>query len=264
MTSEGVVIIDTLPFPRETEEMLDFVRRRCRAPIRYVILTHYHADHSYGSCLLPGELIAHERCRRILARTGKQILRADQAQNADLAAVTIRLPETVFDRGSISLHVGRKTITLFHTPGHTADGISAYIKEDKVLFAGDLIMPVPYIVAGDRQAMHESLQQISEFQLDNIVQGHGDVLLRGEIEEAIDTSHQYLDTIEKEVRDRIAQGLPQESLRRVDIERCHKSRIPLSGLVEELHQANLSYLYNLLAAEEGMSAMPVIDNSARA
>ena len=250
MTPEGIVIIDTLPFPEETKEMLQFLKRRSKSKVFYVILTHHHVDHTYGTCFLPGEVIAHERCRRILERYGQEVLQADQAQNPELAEVEVMLPEVVFDRGSISLHVGKKTVTLIHTPGHSSDSISAYVREDKVLFAGDLMMPVPYIVGGDREAMRESLQVISELALDNIVQGHGDVLLRGEIPEAIETSFQYLDTIEREVQTRVERGLPKSSLRRLHVERCHKSRIPLNGLVEELHQANLAYLYDELSLGE--------------
>lgn len=247
VTSDGIVIIDTLPFPEETKEMLRFIKRRSKSKVYYVVLTHHHVDHTYGTCFLPGEVIAHERCRRILEKHGHDILRADQAHNPELADVTIKLPEVVFDRGEISLHVGKKTISLIHTPGHSSDGISAYVREDKILFAGDLVMPVPYIVGGNRAEMRESLRTISELAIDSIVQGHGDVLLRGEIPEAIETSFQYLDTIEREVQSRIDRGLSAKSLRRLDVERCHKSRIPLNGLVEELHQANLVYLYQELS-----------------
>jgi cyclase len=247
---EGTVVIDTLPFPQETREMLRFIKRYNKAPIRYVVLTHYHADHTYGTCFLEGEVIAHERCRRILEKSGERTLEIDQEQNPELAQVRIQLPETVFDRGTLSLHVGKKTIALMHTPGHSTDGISAYVKEDKVLFAGDLVMPVPYIVDGDREAMKESLAKISELPLDNIVQGHGDVLLRGEIPDAIDTSIQYLDTIEQQIEHHLAKGMPRSSLASLDIESCHKSRIPLNGLTEELHQANLAYLYDLLSTDQ--------------
>jgi glyoxylase-like metal-dependent hydrolase (beta-lactamase superfamily II) len=244
VTPEGTVIIDTLPFPEETKAMLRFIKRRSKSRVYYVILTHHHVDHTYGTCFLPGEVVAHDRCRRILERHGQDVLSADQAQNPELADVRIELPEIVFDRGTLSLHVGKKTVTLFHTPGHSSDSISAYVREDKVLFAGDLMMPVPYIVGGDRTAMRESLQMLGNLAIDSIVQGHGDVLLRGEIPDAIETTYEYLDTIEREVQRAIDQGRPKASLRELDIEQCHKSRIPLNGLVEELHQANLAYLYN--------------------
>ena len=249
-TSEGIVVIDTLPFPQETREMLRFIKRRSKLPIRYLVLTHFQPDHTYGACLLEGEVIAHERCRRILEKHGQRILEDDQARNPELCEVEIRLPETVFDRGTLTLHSGRKTVVLMHTPGNTSDGISAYVKEDKVLFAGDLVMPVPYIVSGDHHVMRESLLAIQDLSLDNVVQGHGDVLLRGEIPEAIETSIQYVDTIEQEVRRRVDHGIPKSNLRKLNIERCHKSRIPLNGLTEELHQANLSHLYDLVLAEK--------------
>jgi len=252
-TPDGVVVIDTLPFPQETKEMLRFIKRRSRKPIRYIVLTHFQPDHTYGACFLEGEVVAHERCRRILERHGERLLEDDQSQNPELCEVQIRLPETVFDRGTLTLHVGKKTVVLMHTPGNTSDGISAYVKEDKVLFAGDLVMPVPYIISGDHRVMRESLLKIGELALDNVVQGHGDVLLRGEIPEAIETSIQYLDTIEQEVQRRVDRGIPKSNLRRLSIERCHKSRIPLDGLAEELHQANLSHLYDLLQTEKKQS-----------
>jgi cyclase len=247
VTSKGTVVIDTLPFPQETREMLRFLKRRSKSDVFYVILTHHHSDHTYGTCFLPGQVLAHEYCRRTLARYGQRILRADQAQNPELADVRVQLPEVVFERGTLSLHVGKKTITLLHTPGHSSDSISVYVREDKVLFAGDLVMPVPYIVGGDRQAMRASLQQIGELPLDNIVQGHGSVLLRGEIPEALKSSDLYLDTIEAKVQAAVDRGLPKSTLRSLDIERCHKSRIPLNGMVEALHQNNLAHLYDELA-----------------
>ena len=257
LTGDGAIVVDTLPFPRETREMLRFIERRSTQGVRYVILTHYQPDHVYGAYLLGGEVIAHERCRRILQKEGQQILKADQAQNPDLEEVIIRLPEVVFDRGSISLHVGKKTITLLHTPGHTADSISVYVREDKVLLAGDLVMPVPYIVGGDQNEMRQSLEMISQLSLENIVQGHGEVLLRGEITETIDTSLKYLDAIERKVRMRVNKGMPPSSLDRIHIESCHKSRIPLNGMTEQLHQANLEYLYNLFTTQKHQASLTV-------
>jgi glyoxylase-like metal-dependent hydrolase (beta-lactamase superfamily II) len=250
VTPEGIVIIDTLPFPEETREMLRFLKRKSKTDTYYVVLTHHHSDHTYGTCFLPGQVLAHEYCRRTLAKFGRQILRADQAQNPELSQVRVQLPEVVFERGTLSLHVGKKTLTLMHTPGHSSDSISVYAREDKVLFAGDLVMPVPYIVGGDRQAMRNSLHQISELALDNVVQGHGNVLLRGEIPEALESSYKYLDTIEQKVQQAIDRGKPQSALAALDVEQCHKSRIPLNGMVEALHQNNLVHLYDELSGSK--------------
>lgn len=247
LTPNGAIVVDTLPFPQETREMLRFIEKRSTKGIRYVILTHYQPDHAYGACFLGGELVAHERCRRTLQKDGDRLLEADRSQNPELAQVTIRLPEIVFDRGEISLHVGKKTISLLYTPGHTDDSISVYIREDRILMAGDLVMPVPYIVGGDRQQMYQSLEMIRKLPLENVVQGHGEVLLRGEIAEAIGSSLKYLDAIDRKVQQRINKGQPKASLQQIHIESCHKSRIPLNGMTEKLHQANLQHLYDLLS-----------------
>lgn len=79
--------------------------------------------------------------------------------------------------------------------------------------------------------------------LENIVQGHGEVLLRGEISETIESSVRYLDTITQCVADAIGEGTSMQELTTLDIEQCGKSRIPLNGLVQQLHQGNLKKLY---------------------
>ena len=62
VTEEGGILIDTLPFPSETKQIIDFASRVCPQGIRYVINTVAHADHVYGSYLLPdAELVAHEQ-----------------------------------------------------------------------------------------------------------------------------------------------------------------------------------------------------------
>jgi len=251
LTTEGAIIVDTLPFPRETQVIVEFVQRRSPYGARYVINTHYHADHTYGNYLFPeAEIVAHGACRKALLRDGERRLEEAKEQNPELDGVRLRAPAVVFERGQMVLHLGGKTVQLIHTPGHSSDCIVVYVKEDKVLFGGDTVMPVPFIVDGDWRDMIASLRLIQELPLENIVQGHGEVLLRGEIPRALASSISYLQTIYKHVRRHVEAGLPRSDLRKLDIEKCGKSRIPLNGLVQDLHWANLAYLYNVMMAEK--------------
>jgi glyoxylase-like metal-dependent hydrolase (beta-lactamase superfamily II) len=247
-TSEGAVVIDTLPFPQETRELLFFVQERgLRVP--FVINTHSHADHVNGSYLFEeADLVAHRRCRAILRRHGERVLEEAKAETPELAEVQLRLPSITFDQ-ELTLRLGDRTMRLIHLPGHAPDLIGVYVEEDKILFAGDAVMPVPYIVGGDREAMIDSLRVIGQLSLENIVQGHGEVILRGEVEHALESSIFYLETIYEKVKEAVEAGAPPESVAEIDIEQCGKSRIPLNGLVQQLHEANLLHLYDLITAQ---------------
>jgi cyclase len=256
-TSEGAVVVDTLPFPQETREILVFVRERgLRVP--FVINTHSHADHVNGSYLFEeADLVAHRRCRAILRRHGERVLEEAKAETLELAEVQLRLPSITFDQ-ELTLRLGDRTMRLIHLPGHAPDLIGVYVEEDKILFAGDAVMPVPYIVGGDREAMIDSLHVIGQLSLENIVQGHGEVILRGEVEHALESSIFYLETIYEKVKEAVEAGAPPESVAEIDIEQCGKSRIPLNGLVQQLHEANLLHLYDLMTAQVREGAKMII------
>jgi glyoxylase-like metal-dependent hydrolase (beta-lactamase superfamily II) len=245
VSAEGAVIIDTLAFPVETQEIKDFLEKQVGATVRYVINTHYHADHSNGNCFFPNaQVIGHKLCRELMDTVGRGGLERAQAEASDLAGVKIVLPTILLDKAPIYLHLGKKTLQIFPTPGHTSDSISVLFKEDRILFAGDMMMPVPYIVDGDPDDMVRSLQALPSMGLENVVQGHGEVILRGEIDEAVKSAVRYLDIARKKVDQAVKRRKPRESLREISIEACGKPRIALSGAVTKLHTANLLSLYD--------------------
>ena len=247
---EWAVAIDTLAYPEETLAIRDFIEDELKVPVRYVINTHYHADHSWGTCFFPGALvISHTLCRQLLEEKALPSLEEARKQNASFRKSQIIFPQITFESGKISLKVGKKTLTMFPLPGHSMDGIGILVEEDRVLFSGDIFMPLPYIVDGDYEDMINSLKLIDQLSLENVVQGHGDVVLRGEIVSAIDDHLQYLSTIRKIVRRAARRKFPGDMLETVDVESCGKSRVLLGGLAEELHQRNLKALYQQLYGE---------------
>jgi len=244
LTDDGAVVVDTLPFPAESEQVRAFVAERLGPnSVRYLINTHYHTDHTVGNYLFPeAEVVAHDLCHTALAQAGAASLNRAKRETSSLASAQVRLPDITFD-DAMHLHVGHRSLHMFHTPGHTPDGISLYVAGEKVLIAGDAIMPVPHIVGGDWRTLIQSLERIREFMPSFVVQGHGDVLLRGEVETTIDTSIAYLNAIVERVNEVVRSGARPSALREVDIESCGISRIPLDGLVSKLHLDNLVALY---------------------
>jgi cyclase len=247
-TDEGAVLVDTLPFPQETRHIRDFIAQR-RMKALYVINSHSHADHVYGTYLFPeAEVVAHYQCRRIMERYAETSLADAKQQTPQLADVKIRYPELLFNE-AMTLRVGGKTIELNYSPGHSRDVITVHVVEDRLMVASDTVMPVPYVVGGDLDDMIKSLQAIKLRSLENLVQGHGEVLLRGEIEETLDANIEYLRRVDRLVRERIARGVPRTGILDITIEDCGLSRIPLGGLVQKLHQANLLTLYDAYRSE---------------
>ncbi len=248
--SDWAVAIDTLSFPEETLEIRDFIEQELNVPVRYVINTHYHADHSWGNCYFPGALvISHELCRNFLEKRGIPSMDEARQQNSSFQKSKIILPKMTFCDGQLSLKVDKKTLTLIPLPGHSPDGIGVLNVEDRILFASDVIMPLPYLVDGDIEEMINSMKMIRQMGLENIVQGHGEVILRGEVEEMVDDHLSYLSVIRKTVRQANRRKYPGDLLETVDVESCGKSRVLLGGLAEELHQRNLFALYEQLYGE---------------
>ncbi len=248
---QWAVVIDTLALPEETLAMRSYIEEELNVPVRYIINTHYHADHSWGNCFFPGAtILAHSLTRDVMLEKGQTSLETARRQNAAFRQVKLVLPHLTFSSGSLTLRVGKKNLILTHTPGHSLDGISVLVEEDRVLFAGDAFMPLPYIVDGDFDQMANTIKNIGKMGLENIIQGHGDIILRGEIEEAVKENLAYLSSLRKAVKSAARKRNPTEALAQIDVESCGKSRIYLGGLAEDLHRRNVRYLYRQVMAEE--------------
>jgi len=237
---QWAVVIDTLALPDETLAIREFIERELSVPVRYVINTHYHADHAWGNCFFPGAtVVAHARCRELLLERGEPSLESAKKQNPALRQVKIVPPQMTFLDGEMTLRVGKKNLIISPAYGHSEDGISVLVEEDRILFAGDSFMPIPYIVDGDVDENIASIKRVARMGLENIVQGHGDIILRGEIDAAVKENLNYLTAIKKSVKAIARKKNADELIEEIAIEDCGKSRVYLGGLAKSLHQRNL-------------------------
>ena len=247
---QWAVIIDTL-IPQETILIREFVENELSVPVKYVINTHHHADHCWGNCYFPNAtIIGHKLCRELMIQHSSQALSEAGKDNPLFKDIQIIPPQITFDEGALSIKVGKKRLHIFHTPGHSADGISILVEEDRVLFTGDAFMPIPFIVDGDAEVLIDTTRLISKMSLENIIQGHGDIILRGEVQRAAKSNITYLKAIRKAVRTASKRKNPLKIIDAIDIETCGKSRILLGGIASELHQRNLHALYTQTLNQE--------------
>ncbi|MCL5998326.1 MAG: MBL fold metallo-hydrolase [Chloroflexi bacterium] len=248
------VVIDTLPFPQETSQIALFARRRCPDGVRYVIYTQHQADHTYGAFLFPkAEIISHTLCRDILIGRGFKALEQAKALNHELDLVRLRIPTLTFDSGTFTLRLPGKTLDIFPTPGHTPDAVSVILQEEKILFAGDTIMAIPTVGEGDIDQLRASTEALAAMALESIVQGHGEIILRGEIKDNIRRSLNYLEHLSNKVRKVVESGGSLEDARKIPIEQCGLQRVLLNGMVTQLHLANVVAMYNRISADRAAS-----------
>ena len=240
---QWAVLIDTL-IPSETPKIRNFIENHLMVPVKYIINTHHHADHCWGNCVFPNAtIIGHQLCRDLMLEKGSSALAEAGQENSIFRDICISPPQVTFTSGSINLRIGKKQLQIFSTPGHSADSISVLLEDERILFAGDAFMPVPYFVGGDLETLAQSITHIGNMGLENIVQGHGDIILRGEIEEVKNQNLDYLRSLKKIVKTAIRRRNPLEFLAMQDIEDTGKHRVSLGGLAQDLHVRNLQWLY---------------------
>lgn len=246
LTPLGAVVIGTLVYPDETLHIKRYVEEKLHSQVRFVINTHYHADHTNGTCFFEGAtIISHAQCRHLLDTRGRASMEETRESSPEMADLRLALPNQTFT-DTLNLYLGNKTLKLWSTPGHTPDSIVCLVEEDQVLFAADTVMPVPYFIDGNYDQLLTSLQKLSKHTYENIIQGYGEIILRGEVHEKINGDINYLVNLKQAVEDALGNHDPKSALNQIDIESCGISRVLLNGMVEQLHQQNVNHLAHLL------------------
>lgn len=207
-------VLDPGYSPGELAGLEDFLAEK-KAPPRYVIFTHSDFDHiTGGACFAGAQKVAQENFNlRPREEQEKMLREADEAQDLTRPGFVFPQPQLTF-QGGLELPLrGGVTLSLFAVPGHTPDSLVVLLKDQGILFAGDILsdLEFPLIFHSGKQ-YQASLGMVKElvekYQVDCLVPGHGNPA-RGarEIGARIQEDLGYLDTLVGEVEDLFLQGL---------------------------------------------------------
>lgn len=182
VTNDGVVVVDALGSPALAEQLLAEIKRITPLPVRYVILTHYHADHIYGAQIFQAAgatIVAHVLGREYMnsetAQKRLEVSRVDLAPwiNADTHLVAAN---RWFEGEESRLQLGGLDFIIRHVgPAHTPEDVVVYVPQLGVLFAGDLFFRgrVPFVGQADSRLWIGSLNRLMQFQPRVVIPGHG-------------------------------------------------------------------------------------------
>ncbi len=182
---DGILIIDAA-YEQSAERVMEEIRKLSQAPIKYLVNTHLHGDHTGGNKVLGKDVpvIAHGSVREFLSKEQRR------GDNVTPAFPEFARPDILVEN-SMKLVLNGESISITHLPGgHTEGDLLLYFPDSKVLVVGDLLFAgyFPFVDTsngGNPFTYLENVAYILEnFPSDVVVNGgHGPVFSMSELKE---------------------------------------------------------------------------------
>ncbi len=248
---DGVLLVETMVNEALTQQLLALVRSKTGLPIRYVVNTSYHGDHSYGNYLVNEQalIVQHPATASYI----RDHFEEDRAFMLDLigrgrgieGVRGRRADILVTDR--LTLDLGERIVDIRHFGfAQTAGDLVVWLPEEKVLWVGNMIQApppaLPWLLEGRHRESLATLRRVREFLPEGatIVPGHGRPMTPSEI----DFSVRYLVELDRIVSDAVAQGLSLDETQ----ERARMPEFASYSLFDWAHRTvNVPKIYEALA-----------------
>ncbi len=212
---DAVMVIDTQATPAMARRIVEHVRRVTDKPIKYVVLTHYHAVRVLGASAYGAqEILASAACRAMIAERGEEDWKSELERFPRLFQAAESVPgltwPTITFEARMTLDLGRRRVDLLHLGrGHTAGDIVAWVPDARVVFSGDLVEHRSACYCGDAHFgdWPRTLERVAALCPEALVPGRGEAL-RGEsqVREAIDLTRRFLGDTYGPVARAVARG----------------------------------------------------------
>lgn len=225
----GAIAIDCSNYVDEGQAIADFIRERGHKT-NDIVLTHGHGDHIYGAePLNSGQVFGHVHTT---PKIQSQLTTIAKTWECSEEAATSKLPwPTVSYQDELWIDLGDKHLWMFPTPGHSNDGVSVYVEEDKLLFSGDSVVNgiVAAIGDGDSAILESSLGRLMELDIEILVPGHGFTIHgREQVRDWLRWQAGYLASVRDRVREELNLGKDREAVAQaVDFEMFIGDRLPI-------------------------------------
>jgi glyoxylase-like metal-dependent hydrolase (beta-lactamase superfamily II) len=199
------MVIDAQATPLMAADVIRRVREVTDKPIKYVLLSHYHAVRVLGaSAFNASEIIASNATRKLIVERGEQDKASEIGRfprlfrGVETVPLGLTWPTMTFDR-QLTLWLGRRRVEILRLGrGHTAGDTVAWVPDEGVMFSGDLVEYHSACYCGDAhlEDWPRTLDRLAEYKPRALVPGRGDAL-EGEprVTEAIANTRAFLQTL---------------------------------------------------------------------
>jgi glyoxylase-like metal-dependent hydrolase (beta-lactamase superfamily II) len=182
---DGVMVIDAQATPVMARDVIRHIRTVTDKPIKYVVLSHYHAVRVLGASAYGArEVIASHATYEMIKERGQQDMDSEIGRFPrlfrDVESIPgLTWPTMTFDR-EMTLWMGKLEVRLIHVgAGHTRGDTIAWLPEQRVLFSGDLVEFEAGVYAGDAhlQEWPNTLEKLRALRPEKLVPGRGPAML---------------------------------------------------------------------------------------
>jgi glyoxylase-like metal-dependent hydrolase (beta-lactamase superfamily II) len=212
---DGCMVIDAQATPAMAQDVIARVRQVTDKPIKYVLLTHYHAVRVLGASAYDAQgIIASDLTLALIQERGQQDWESELGRFPRLfrgaeSIPGLTWPNLVFDT-EMSVFLGKREVKLYHMgAGHTAGDVVAWVPDAEVMFSGDLVEYHSACYCGDAHLREwpETLNGIRNANPKALVPGRGDALTdRATVREAIAMTRDFVQTLYSQAELSVAKG----------------------------------------------------------
>ncbi len=241
-----IMVSDATATPALARDLIAKIRTVSDKPIKYVLLTHYHAVRVLGASAYAAEgateIIASRGTYELIVERGAQDMQSEIERFPRLFQGVESIPGLTWPtmvigdgkpgrQGSLTIDLGGVKVEIWHPgSGHTRGDTIAWIEEEKVLFSGDLVEYEAGVYTGDAQLEEwpATLEALKALKAEAIVPGRGEAMKgNADVNKALDYTQRWVETLFRCGKEAAAQGLDLKA----SMELTRKSMDPIFGHV---------------------------------
>ena len=244
-----IMVSDCTATPSMARDLIARIREVSDKPIKYVLLTHYHAVRVLGASAFAAEgateVIASQGTLELIAERGKEDMQSEMDRFPRLFRNGEEIPGLTWPTmvigggtpakgevpGKLTVDLGGVKVQIWHPGnGHTRGDTIAWVEEEKVLFSGDLVEYNAGVYTGDAhlQEWPATLEALRALRAEAIVPGRGEAMKgASDVNKALDYTKRWVETLYSAAREAAAADMDLKAA----MEHTRKTMDPVFGHV---------------------------------